>query len=548
MIKRASCAIHEYHRAKLGAVSKKIKIQAIGPFRVTGSNNDELTPKGAKARALLSILALTDSKSRPRRFLEEKLWSSRAPEQAGQSLRQELTQIRRALGAFAECFIVDRSTVRLDPELVSVDMDTLDAPPEDGRELLEGLLVRDTAFEAWLSEVRETFERRKSALSTRNKGLVLRTRPAAQGTGARGILGDVLANQIGQNIAEQVRAWRHVNVRMAETDQVAAEIEIDAQVAEENGQSLAFIRLIHAGTGRVLHTQKAQVDASSLRAATDDLLADVTVEAAEKTLDAMGTAFPSERPELASAAMARRAVREMESFEASRLDVAEKLLRNAYDIDQNGLFLAWQSLLKTIQMTELLSSDGAADLEMVEALNRKAIEMDGDNPLVQALVNQVQVLMFTDLGAANAAAESRFDPNLSGAFSMSSMASANMWEGNTETAYQLTKKATNLAARSSFHHWWDTFHCISCIASGRYDEAIQFGESAARVTPNFRPPLRHLLALYAHMADREKMWEMVAALKRLEPDFSLDKFKFDETYPVRTLRRANLLNFCLEEP
>ena len=63
-----------------------------------------------------------------------------------------------------------------------------------------------------------------------------------------------------------------------------------------------------------------------------------------------------------------------------------------------------------------------------------------------------------------------------------------MWEGDTETAYNLTKKATALAGRSSFLHWWDTFHCISCIASGRYEEAIQFGESAARVTPNFRPP------------------------------------------------------------
>ena len=297
----------------------------------------------------------------------------------------------------------------------------------------------------------------------------------------------------------------------------------------------------------MLHTQKAQVDASSMRAATEDLLADITVEAAEKTLDAMANVFPSERPELASAAMARRAVREMESFEASRLDVADRLLRNAYDIDQNGLFLAWQSLLKTIQMTELLSPDGVADMEMVEELNRKAIEMDGENPLVQAFVNQVQVLMFTDLGAANAAAATRIDPNLSGAFSMSSMASANMWEGDTETAYQLTKKATALAGRSSFHHWWETFHCISCIASGRFEEAIQFGESVTRATPNFRPPLRHLLALYAHMGEREKMWDMVKALKRLEPDFSLDKFKYDESYPVRTLRRANLLNFPTEE-
>ncbi len=49
------------------------------------------------------------------------------------------------------------------------------------------------------------------------------------------------------------------------------------------------------------------------------------------------------------------------------------------------------------------------------------------------------------------------------------------------------------------------------------------------------------------MGDREKMWDMVAALQRLEPDFSLDKFKYDESYPVRTLRRAKLLNFSTKE-
>jgi hypothetical protein len=130
---------------------------------------------------------------------------------------------------------VDRATARLDPELVSVDFDVLDKLPEDGRELLEGLMVRDAAFDAWLIEVRSAFNRRKSAIEARHKELVLRTKPAAEGAGAQGILGDVLANQIGQNIAEQVRAWRQVNVRMVETDQDAAEIEIDAQVAEENG-------------------------------------------------------------------------------------------------------------------------------------------------------------------------------------------------------------------------------------------------------------------------------------------------------------------------
>ncbi len=85
--KRGFCAVHEYHKVKLGDVSKLIKIQVIGPFQAIGPDGENLTPTGAKAFALLAILALTDGKYRPRRFLEKKLWSGRAPEQAGQSLR-----------------------------------------------------------------------------------------------------------------------------------------------------------------------------------------------------------------------------------------------------------------------------------------------------------------------------------------------------------------------------------------------------------------------------------------------------------------------------
>lgn len=83
MILRGEQRVHEYQKAKLGDVTKLIKIQTVGPFSVRGPNDEDLTPNGAKACALLAILALTDEKSRPRRFLEEKLWSSRAPEQAG---------------------------------------------------------------------------------------------------------------------------------------------------------------------------------------------------------------------------------------------------------------------------------------------------------------------------------------------------------------------------------------------------------------------------------------------------------------------------------
>lgn len=528
------------------ATKTVLSIQTIGPFTVTAPDGSDLTPKGAKARGLLAIVALTDEKMRPRRFLEEKLWSGRGPEQASQSLRQALTEIRRAFGDHKDLFIVDRLTVRFDPETVDVDLDH-GGVIEEGHELLEGLKIRDNAFDAWLDEVRDALARRKKAAEARSRGLVLRLRPSADDGGPAAMLSEVLSHQIGQNIAEQMRAWRQMPVRLAEDISDAAEIEIDTRVIEDAGQSLAFIRLVHSRTGRVLHAAKAKVNEGSLTVAGDDLMADITVEAAERALDAMATAFPSERPEIASASLARRAVREMETFEAARLEVADRLLTSAYDIDQNGLFLAWQSLLRTIQVTEMVIPQEADQIAEIEELNARALELDGGNPLVQALVSQVQVLKFADIDAANVISRGPLDASMAGAFGMVSMASARMMSGDMEAAYKLTKRATEVAARSSFHHWWDTFHCISCIASRRFDEAIVAGERASARAPHFRPPLRHLLALYAHTRQPEKMERVVNRLKMLEPGFSLERFQQDERYPVRTLRIAGLLDFPKEE-
>ncbi|MEM7441170.1 MAG: hypothetical protein AAF393_16355 [Pseudomonadota bacterium] len=519
-----------------------LSVQTIGPFSVTGPSGEDLTPKGAKARGLLAILALSEERNRPRRFLEEKLWSGRGPEQASQSLRQSLTEIRRALGDYRDLFLVDRMTVGFAPDSLNVDADSTHIDAE-GHEILEGLKIRDPAFVSWIEDVRDNFERRKMAQAAKAKGLVLRLVPSADEGGPAALLSEVLSHQIGQNVTEQMRAWRQMPVRMAETLEDEADIEIDTRVVEDGGESLAFIRMIHTASGRVLHAAKAKVNDKALTVAGDDLMADVTVEAAERALDAMATAFPSERPEIASASLARRAVREMETFEAPRLEVADRLLESAFDIDQNGLFLAWQSLLRTIQVTEMVIPQDATQIEEIMALNARALELDGDNPLVQALVSQVQVLRFADIDAAHVVAQRPLDSSVAGAFGMVSLASANMMAGDMEAAYKLTKRATEVAARSSFHHWWDTFHCISCIASDRFDEAIISGERASARAPHFRPPLRHLLALYAHTGNMEKMEDMMSRLQFLEPDFSLERFTQDERYPVRTLRKAGLLNF-----
>src|SRR3954464_5344524 len=99
----------------------------IGAFRVLAQNGEDLAPRGRKARALLAILALTPTRRRSRPALQDKLWSDRGPEQGAASLRQTLTEIRKALGErYRECLVSDLHGIGLAEGRVTIDLDGVD--------------------------------------------------------------------------------------------------------------------------------------------------------------------------------------------------------------------------------------------------------------------------------------------------------------------------------------------------------------------------------------------------------------------------------------
>src|ERR1700730_7389825 len=141
-----------------------LRISAIGAFRVLALNGEELTPRGRKARALLAVLALTPTRRRSRPALQDKLWSDRGPEQGAASLRQTLTEIRKALGEhYRDCLVSDLHGIGLVAGRVTVDIDEGDlvelARMGEPPQLLEDVDVADEEFEEWLRNQRAAFER-----------------------------------------------------------------------------------------------------------------------------------------------------------------------------------------------------------------------------------------------------------------------------------------------------------------------------------------------------------------------------------------------------
>lgn len=104
--------------------------------------------------ALLAMLATAPDGERTRGWLQDRLWGSRGRVQAQQSLRRELTQLRRLLDFPEGCLIhSDAERVRLNLDQCEVD----DSDMRLGATFLEGFdIPGEDGFEEWLRERRQS--------------------------------------------------------------------------------------------------------------------------------------------------------------------------------------------------------------------------------------------------------------------------------------------------------------------------------------------------------------------------------------------------------
>ncbi len=525
--------------------TRRVQFDVMGPFVVRAPNGDILTPTGAKARGILALLLLTDDHSRPRRWLEEMLWSTRPPAQAQASMRQSLSEIRRSLGAFAPLLKTDREAVSLNHALISVDLLALDEQPAFERELFEGLVIKDPRFTEWLeaqrnqSPIAPTPE--KIAFSD---GIVLRCIDTMNLAPEYAFLRDVITTEIGRNISERVNAWVQSDTHAKEGP--AADIELECTVLDQTDTPMAFLRLVHRGSGRVLFSKVLDFDRPAKKLLQSSELASLGMEAAEETISRLANVFPKDRPDVFAANASDLALNRLFSFQASGISQGQDLLDQAFEADQQGVYQAWKSLGFMFQSVELLSGDQQDTREQMDFLSRSALEKDPDNAMVMAITALTQMVAWGRTEDVSILIERSLAANPTGAIGWLAMSVAKGLAGHPLEAYRASAKAQRIASKSRYRHWWDIFHCISSISVNRYDEAILAGEKATLHAPSFRAPYRHLLPLYAHARQGQKARNSAARLRNLEPNFSILRLRGDHDYPVRTLRKTELINFPLQ--
>jgi TolB-like protein/DNA-binding SARP family transcriptional activator len=141
-----------------------VELTLLGGFQAHLVSGRVIDLPGQKDRALFAFLALSPGVAHSREKLANLLWSDRGDHQARDSLKHSLTKLRQCLGSAAPPpIIADRQTVRLDATAVTSDVaafehllsrgtpDALDQAASLYRgDLLDGIGIRDSAFEDWL--------------------------------------------------------------------------------------------------------------------------------------------------------------------------------------------------------------------------------------------------------------------------------------------------------------------------------------------------------------------------------------------------------------
>jgi DNA-binding SARP family transcriptional activator len=534
----------------------ELRISVIGAFRVLALDHEDLTPRGRKARALLAILALTPTRRRSRPALQDKLWSDRGPEQGAASLRQTLTEIRRAFGErYRDCLIGDMRGIGLDPDRVTVDLDTADlselARAVEPPLLLDDIDVADDEFEDWLRTQRTAFEQRikssapAAAPQSSQPDVAARPYSAPVRPWVRVLPPPAIASEsglflsrlVGDRIVQSLVDQWGIDVRDNGQGAQGVQLRVDAlSVSREVAVNVVLLSAegalqLWSGSEAISLENGFVSDAPRLHA-----LINRSVEVTTRYLSRTGSS-----PEASCAfRQAFEAVQRMCKIEVAEVDRADELLASAYEIDPKPVYLAWRAYARALYAGELY--DRRAAVDEAEELARRAIEADPNNATVLALTSHVYGFVLRKWAVAHELAELsvRCDPSLP--LGHTYLGKAKLELGEHEAGYQATCRGLELSGQAPYRHMLHTAHGLASLATGRFDEALRAAEIVHAIVPIFRPTQRYLVPLYLRLGERDKARDAFEKLSVIEPSFSLEAMR-ERTYPSNIIRASGLLTF-----
>ena len=544
-------------------VSGPLKIRTLGPIAVVAPDGADLTPSSQKACGLIALLCDAPEFKRSREMIQDKLWSDRAPPQGAASLRQCLTEIRRAFGPYRDVLVADARIVSLDKSRIESDLDDRAALTERiraGAVFLDGIAARDVEFENWLRDKRlalEQFldENEQVAAPGRAGGTTLERRPLVRRVpilivGYRATTGSpVLAGHISHSIAKGVSDIGAVDLRMAnegaplemgEIQRSGTVYSLDA-TEQPLGDGVSVLLQLTTVPARQICWQRSEILPASELTGNSIAIARLINDGIDRTVAAFsgerlfGPLLPDDPAVSGTAATIRRMW--MSAGQNPGALITE--LQESYDREGRGVHLAWEAFVWCFVVGERRQSDKT--MPDAERLIRKAMELEPHNPLVLALASHVFGFVLRRFEVALDLAERsvRLDPHNILGWAFLGLARVNLKQ--KKGGYEAAARARAIAGEGPHRGFIDALMTAAAALSGRHDVAIPIGETSNALRPDFAATLRYLIASYVASGEVDRARMTALRLRKIEPDFEMSLL-LETDYPAESIRRSGVLD------
>lgn len=515
------------------------KISLNGPFSLESAGGDKIHLNSAKAKGMLALLLASEDGECSRAYLKSKLWSDREPAHAAGSLRQTLAFLRRALKPIGVQLISDRQTVCVD--LIGLDV-VLDG---DGL-FCEDLDIRDPAFVAWVGAQRmargevllktphvSASHAPDSAPSPASKWSVAVV-PKSEVQGEERWFETVFSDALAKSLQEIFAAPVSVGPAPKVTESLLV-VSVECMFAGLP-QPMMRVSLTHPAHRTQVWSEFRKVSGKGMPSMADADLMRLVNELVEALGDYLIQKGFARRTANDPDHLCRMAIRSMFTLDPDRMLEADRWFAQAYEMEPRGLYLAWRAQLRAIQSVEKLVSDPDAARDEGAHFCAKALEIDPNNSMVLAtLANALRRFGRDDVRSHELAYRS-VQINRNNPMAWSAFSAASSYVDDHDTAYRAAVIARGLVELTPHRFWWDSQRFVSALPAGKLDEAIKYAERCHVGNPDFRPPLRYLVALYAHDDRVQDALITAEKLKRLEKDFSIEELLQNYEYPASLLR------------
>ena len=518
-----------------GRCHLKPKVYLRGLFRLETSQGVRIELRSAKAQGLVALLAASEKGERSRAWIMSKLWSDRGAEQASGSLRQTLTLLRRALKDTGVELEIDRRRI-------SLNLNSVHVINEGQGEFLEGLDIRDDEFEGWLRVERAA----KPDLVSAPMSASTKLHPDKKTWRLT-----IVSRPDGKDLEQWFEVLFADALSRSMKEIFAASVSVTPEPKPQDGQLIVRIQSFFLRTdelalrvtleesegGRRLWSGNRSVSTKGAPPVEHPELLRLVNELIEAVGDHIsligGRVEDSSDPD----SLYRMALWQLFSMRPEALVQADRHLERAFEIEKRGLYLAWRAQLRAIQSVERHPIDDSAFKEEGKQLCAKALELEPGNSMVLATVANALRRFDRDDPRSFAFAQRSVRLNPANPMAWWAMSAAASYASDITMSRDAAVVARRLVLLSPNRFWWDMQRFGPEMLEGNFDEAIRIAQLAHAGNPNFRPPLRYLVALYANKGMFEEAIVSAEKLKTLEPDFSVERLIGDVDYPASVIHR-----------